>query len=590
MLWKQHKVDEYHNDMPLIYYVEGYSLHFGRTEFALITGMRFGRPEFCSYTSTDLKFRNRVFPHKVGFGFWSLLKEVIVSGLMPHKLYQEQLDGLKSPYLKDLIDSKTNTDIRPTRAEYESSWWIESNVFFEHRIPKPPEIEHRPLFQAYLSKLEKSRKRLASSFRESSSVCTRDSRLKTRRIMDRRLQFNEDLSRLRGTEIVFGRRRKDSFGTVKENSTREEVEVRGRGDVAVGRREDVAHCGAHRLIGRLYVACMPLFYANGDKYGIPWSDVDQVFIPINETDQHWCLAHLDILSGLVTFYDSEDTYDYEWRDWYVIVRQCLEERLPVILEGAKVFDKKGIHPSDYTISFKLADNVPKQGDVEDLVDVALAYREKMHENYVIFEVNHDGVFNLHPLRYDHGKILTLKLSKLIRMSFSKLLDMLSYKLECEIWGIFYSTPRSSLEEGLTIVEDDFDMNKMYDMGEKYGLINLYIAHLPKKLAKYYYKNLSFDAADEDVLVLCPLRSLSHRKKKKLVHPFADELGMHDNWLYEGLSLDGPIDVVGPSTNVQVVLKKKKGRSMVKLKVKGRLGSLGCMKIIVDDDPQLKSQV
>ncbi|GJU05467.1 phospholipase-like protein [Tanacetum coccineum] len=76
------------------------------------------------------------------------------------------------------------------------------------------------------------------------------------------------------------------------------------------------------------------------------------------------------------------------------------ERLPVILEGAKVFDKKGIHPSDYTISFKLADNVPKQGgiygdcgvwvciflyrlahglslDVEDPIDVALAYREKM---------------------------------------------------------------------------------------------------------------------------------------------------------------------------------------------------------------------
>ncbi|GJT00562.1 hypothetical protein Tco_0821731 [Tanacetum coccineum] len=95
-------------------------------------------------------------------------------------------------------DSKTNTDIRPTTAEYQSSWWIESN-------------------------LEKSRKRLASSFRESSSVCTRDSRLKTRRLTNRvirelnvrvfkletiiqvlalerngKLGFNEDLSRLRG--------------------------------------------------------------------------------------------------------------------------------------------------------------------------------------------------------------------------------------------------------------------------------------------------------------------------------------------------------------------------------------------------------
>ncbi|GJY35088.1 hypothetical protein Tco_0420466 [Tanacetum coccineum] len=65
MLRKQHQVDEYHNDMPLIYYVEGHSLHFGRPEFALITGMRFGTISFCSYTSADLKFRNRVFPHKV---------------------------------------------------------------------------------------------------------------------------------------------------------------------------------------------------------------------------------------------------------------------------------------------------------------------------------------------------------------------------------------------------------------------------------------------------------------------------------------------------------------------------------------------
>ncbi|GJQ92107.1 phospholipase-like protein [Tanacetum coccineum] len=59
---------------------------------------------------------------------------------------------------------------------------------------------------------------------------------------------------------------------------------------------------------------MPLFYANSDKYATPWSEVDQDFIPINETDQHWCVAHFDILSGVVTFYDSGDMYDYEWRN------------------------------------------------------------------------------------------------------------------------------------------------------------------------------------------------------------------------------------------------------------------------------------
>ncbi|PWA54588.1 hypothetical protein CTI12_AA434610 [Artemisia annua] len=69
---------------------------------------------------------------------------------------------------------------------------------------------------------------------------------------------------------------------------------------------------------------MPLFYVDGRRYPIPWSDVDQVLMPINETERHWCVAHFDIISGLVTFYDSGDTYDYECRDWYVRLRDCLE--------------------------------------------------------------------------------------------------------------------------------------------------------------------------------------------------------------------------------------------------------------------------
>ncbi|GJZ34134.1 hypothetical protein Tco_0579570, partial [Tanacetum coccineum] len=150
---------------------QGHSLHFGRPEFALIIGMRFGTIRFCSYT---LKFRNRVFPHKVGL----VVTNLDVLGVIKDEVMFRDLCDEDS-------DSKTNIDIRPTRVEYQSSWWIESNVFFEHHVPKPPEIEHHPLFQAYLSKLEKSRKRLASSFRESSSVCTRDSRLKTRRLTDR---------------------------------------------------------------------------------------------------------------------------------------------------------------------------------------------------------------------------------------------------------------------------------------------------------------------------------------------------------------------------------------------------------------------
>ncbi|GKF17675.1 hypothetical protein Tco_0062593, partial [Tanacetum coccineum] len=67
-----------------------------------------------------------------------------------------------------------------------------------------------------------------------------------------KLGFNEDLSKLRGTEIVFGRRRKDSFRTGKDNSIGEEVEVGRREDVAVGRREDVAD---YRVFTFYHVRC-----------------------------------------------------------------------------------------------------------------------------------------------------------------------------------------------------------------------------------------------------------------------------------------------------------------------------------------------
>ncbi|GJT86460.1 phospholipase-like protein [Tanacetum coccineum] len=48
--------------------------------------------------------------------------------------------------------------------------------------------------------------------------------------------------------------------------------------------------------------------------------MDEVFMPINETDSHWCLAQLDLQSGVVTFYDSGITYDPEWRDWYITLK------------------------------------------------------------------------------------------------------------------------------------------------------------------------------------------------------------------------------------------------------------------------------
>ncbi|GJY73890.1 phospholipase-like protein [Tanacetum coccineum] len=253
-----------------------------------------------------------------------------------------------------------------------------------------------------------------------------------------------------------------------------------------------------------------LIYANGERYTTPWSEVDQVFIPINETDEHWCLAQFHILSGEVTFYDIGDTYEYDYHDWdFQLVRdiyvscqrlmvRCQERheqilelqmlvgsniaaesvrllkefqdadlettrgmmrlicetqlkvQLLVVLERANVFQKNGIDPSKYTIT--LAHGLSL--DVDDPVDIALSYREKIvrfyfkhkthdsPEMFSLFEVNYDGVFHELPLRYEYGKVLPLKLSNSNRTSYSEMLDMLVYKLECEIRSLFYCIPRN----------------------------------------------------------------------------------------------------------------------------------------------------
>ena len=66
MLQKQIKSDDKHYDLPLIYLVNGHHLHFGRRQFHLITGFKFGLPSFRKFRTGDIIFRDRVFPEKLG--------------------------------------------------------------------------------------------------------------------------------------------------------------------------------------------------------------------------------------------------------------------------------------------------------------------------------------------------------------------------------------------------------------------------------------------------------------------------------------------------------------------------------------------
>ncbi|GJX50976.1 phospholipase-like, aminotransferase-like mobile domain protein [Tanacetum coccineum] len=67
VLQKQCCSDDDNFDLPLIYHVNGHSLHFGRREFCLLTVFKFGWLSFCKYRNGDIRFRNRLFPEKIWY-------------------------------------------------------------------------------------------------------------------------------------------------------------------------------------------------------------------------------------------------------------------------------------------------------------------------------------------------------------------------------------------------------------------------------------------------------------------------------------------------------------------------------------------
>nr|GEU51637.1 phospholipase-like protein [Tanacetum cinerariifolium] len=80
-------------------------------------------------------------------------------------------------------------------------------------------------------------------------------------------------------------------------------------------------------------------------------------------------------------------------------------QLPVVLERKDIFQKNGIDTSKYTITFRLADNVPKQGAYMLIVKPSTSSMDNSKriddstENYSLFEVNYDGMFDERPLSY-----------------------------------------------------------------------------------------------------------------------------------------------------------------------------------------------
>nr|GEU38329.1 transposase, MuDR, MULE transposase domain protein [Tanacetum cinerariifolium] len=123
-----------------------------------------------------------------------------------------------------------------------------------------------------------------------------------------------------------------------------------------------------------------------------------------------------------------------------------------------------------------------------------------------FEVFCKSCFFLYPFSYLGGKILDLRLP--------------------------------SLEEGLTLVENDKDIEKMFEVASYHGTIDLYICHTSQvHLVDYYLKNVTVDDFDEEVTSIYR----SHKNAKKNV----DTMSFEELVAWEKKEVESPSVIRSP---------------------------------------------
>ncbi|GJR63815.1 ulp1 protease family, C-terminal catalytic domain-containing protein [Tanacetum coccineum] len=133
---------------------------------------------------------------------------------------------------------------------------------------------------------------------------------------------------------------------------------------------------------------MSCCYVDGVTYGVPWfsESVEKVYFPINAEDNHWILAEFHIRSGVITFYDSLplENLIVEDRKWWLWARQVYADKLPKLLIQSEVMEKKNIDPSNYSINYRLLNNLPLE--VSNPTQAGLAYREHLTDFFWKYKI------------------------------------------------------------------------------------------------------------------------------------------------------------------------------------------------------------
>nr|GEX95538.1 transposase, MuDR, MULE transposase domain protein [Tanacetum cinerariifolium] len=125
----------------------------------------------------------------------------------------------------------------------------------------------------------------------------------------------------------------------------------------------------------------------------------------------------------------------------------------------------------------------------------------------------------------------------------------------DVWHWFYCKPDCILEEGLTNVENDKDVKKMYEMANLHDLLEVYIAYIPQvPLIDFYLNNLCVDESDKEVT--SKLRT--HKKKKKDF----DSMSLEEMISWQQEEAQSPCYLRSPHLKPKSSVTKFKGKALL----------------------------
>ncbi|GJS54006.1 hypothetical protein Tco_0627368 [Tanacetum coccineum] len=178
------------------------------------------------------------------------------------------------------------------------------------------------------------------------------------------------------------------------------------------------------------------------------------------------------------WWSSRATIGEQW--WRVVVEQSSGFGIIVTGDGDGIFErkeKKIKRSSLLSLSYRMTSQDSEPTRCGDLA--------MPHSDDLVFDVLYDSCFIIYPLRYTRP-IFQMRISRNERLSYSQICELLLDNLKLDIWAWFFCMPDCSLEQGLTIVQNDRDVKKMYEMAKLRGILEVFVSLIFLKYSERLY--------------------------------------------------------------------------------------------------------